>query len=180
MIALFSFVDVGLFERRQTRENKMTTKWHIHFWVNGDETNLTVSPMTSLAQILREHLGLYGTKIGCNQGECGTCTVLMNNKAVDSCLVLAPQVEGAKIWTIEGISNNDKLHPIQEAFLQEGAVQCGYCTPGMIMSAVALLRENPNPTEEEIKQAIAGNLCRCTGYQKIIHAIQRCTEGNGR
>jgi len=156
----------------------MTTKWHVNFRVNGKTIGIDVSPMTSLAQILREHLGLYGTKVGCNKGECGACTVIMNEQAVDSCLVLAPQLEGADVWTVEGIGTDDKLHPVQEALLDEGAVQCGYCTPGIVMSAVALLKYNPKPTEAEIKEAIAGNLCRCTGYQKIVRAIQRCAGGN--
>ena len=157
----------------------MTATWRVKFSVNGKAVDLSVPPMTSLAQILREQLGLLGTKIGCNNGECGACTVLLNDQPVNSCLVLAPQVEGADVWTIEGISTNGELHPVQKAFLEEGAVQCGYCTPGMILSAVALLRENPSPTEDDIKTAIAGNLCRCTGYQKIIHAIQRCANGDG-
>jgi len=155
----------------------MTDKWHVNFKVNGKPVSLDVDPMMRLSEVLREALGLVGTKVGCNEGECGACTVIINRRAVNSCLVLAPQAEGADIWTIEGMAKGDELHPVQTAFLEEGAVQCGYCTPGMIMSAVALLGENPHPTEEEIKDAIAGNLCRCTGYQKIVRAIQRCGEG---
>jgi aerobic carbon-monoxide dehydrogenase small subunit len=152
----------------------MTNLWAVNFQVNGKAVHLQVPPMTSLAQILRDNLGLTGTKIACNKGECGACTVMMNGRAVDSCLVLAPQLEGADVWTIEGFGTEGKLHPVQEAFLDEGAVQCGYCTPGMVISAIALLRHNPHPSEGEIKDAIAGNLCRCTGYQKIVRAIQRC------
>jgi carbon-monoxide dehydrogenase small subunit len=144
----------------------------VDFWVNGDPVTVTVSPFTTLAEILRDHLGLRGTKVSCNAGECGSCTVLMDGQAVSSCLVLAPQVAGREVRTIEGIADEDELHPLQEAFLREGAVQCGFCTPGVIMSALALLRDIPDPTEEEIREAIAGNLCRCTGYQKIVRAIQ--------
>lgn len=154
----------------------MSENWQIHLKVNGQEVELTVSPLTTLAQILRDHLGLRGTKIGCNQGECGSCTVIMDGQAVNSCLVLAPQTEGAEVWTIEGLSRNGKLHPLQEAFLSKGAVQCGYCTPGFVMSGLALLRKNRHPSKEEIERAIAGNLCRCTGYQKIVEAIQSCAE----
>ncbi|NPV56301.1 MAG: (2Fe-2S)-binding protein [Anaerolineae bacterium] len=155
----------------------MTKEWQVRFRVNGNSVMVSVPPMTSLAEILRQQLGLTGTKIGCNNGECGACTVIMNGKAVASCLVLAPQVAGADIRTIEGVGGDKALHPIQQAFLDEGAVQCGYCTPGMVMSAVALLEENPNPGEAEVKDAISGNLCRCTGYQKIIRAIRHYAAG---
>ena len=121
--------------------------------------------------MLREELGLTGTKEGCGQGDCGACTVIMNGKAVQACLVLALQAEGKEIETIEGLGTPEKLHPLQASFLNNGAVQCGFCTPGMLMSAVALLRKNPRPTEEEIKKGISGNLCRCTGYVKIIKSI---------
>jgi aerobic carbon-monoxide dehydrogenase small subunit len=154
----------------------MTDSWHVKFRVNGKAVALDISPMTTLVRILREELGLMGTKIGCGNGECGACTVLMNGRAVESCLVLAPQLEDADIWTVEGLGENGELHPVQQAFLDEGAVQCGFCTPGMVISAVALLEEHANPTETQIKDAIAGNLCRCTGYQKIVKAIQRCVE----
>lgn len=122
--------------------------------------------------MLREDFNLTGTKSGCNVGECGACTVLINNEPANSCLVLAPQVEGASVTTIEGLGNGTQLDPLQAAFMEKGAVQCGFCTPGMIMSAKALLLKNLHPTEEEIRKAISGNLCRCTGYQQIVEAIQ--------
>ncbi len=154
----------------------MTDLWKIQIKVNGHLHRLEVPPLTSLAQILRDHLGLWGTKISCNEGECGSCTVLMNGNPVSSCLVLAPQVDNADIWTIEGFGSSDQLHLLQKAFLAEGAIQCGYCTPGFVISGIALLRKNPNPTVMEIQEAIEGNLCRCTGYQKIVRAIQRCAQ----
>jgi carbon-monoxide dehydrogenase small subunit len=146
--------------------------WNVRFTVNGLKVNLLVNPLTSLAEILRDHLGLRGTKIGCNDGECGACTVILNGLPVNSCLVLAPQLEGVDVVTIEGVEANPKLARIQQNFIKFGAIQCGYCTPGMIMSAVALLSKNDHPSDEEIREAIAGNLCRCTGYQKIVDAIR--------
>lgn len=139
--------------------------------VNGKLAKLRVDCTHSLARVLRDQLGLTGTKISCEQGECGACTVILNGKAVNSCLVLAPEADGCEILTIEGLAGGGELHPIQESFIEEGAVQCGYCTSGMIMSAKALLAENPSPTEEEIREALAGNLCRCTGYQRIVRAV---------
>jgi carbon-monoxide dehydrogenase small subunit len=124
-----------------------------------------------LAKVLREQLGLIGTKISCEQGECGACTVIVDGKAVNSCIVLAPEVDGCEVLTIEGLAQHGELDPIQTAFIEEGAVQCGYCTAGMIMSAKALLMENPDPTDPEIREALAGNLCRCTGYQRIVQAV---------
>jgi carbon-monoxide dehydrogenase small subunit len=154
----------------------MTDHWDLQFHVNGQQYQLSVPPLTSLAQILRDHLGLTGTKISCNEGECGSCTVLMDGEPVNSCLVLAPQADNADIWTIEGLGSSDQLNPLQKAFLTHGAVQCGYCTPGFVISGIALLRKNPNPTVKEIQEAIEGNLCRCTGYQKIVQAIQSCAQ----
>ncbi|MFZ5650887.1 MAG: (2Fe-2S)-binding protein [Bacillota bacterium] len=139
--------------------------------VNGCEVNLPVSPNRRLLDVLREDLGLTGTKEGCGEGECGACTVLLNGTPVNACLVLAPDANGAEITTIEGMTMDDKLHPIQEAFLEAGAVQCGYCTPGMVLTAKALLDRNPEPDVESVKTAISGNLCRCTGYVKIVDAI---------
>lgn len=150
---------------------KMQT-FNLFIKVNGREVGLTVSPNRRLLDILREDLGLTGTKEGCGEGECGACTVLLNGNPVNACLVLAPDANGAEITTIEGMTMDDKLHPIQEAFLEAGAVQCGYCTPGMVLTARALLDSNPEPDEEAVKTAISGNLCRCTGYIKIVDAIR--------
>ena len=133
-----------------------------------------------LVDLLRDNLGLTGTKKGCEIGECGACTVIMDGKAVNSCLVLAIQADGSKIRTIEGISENGELHPLQKAFLEHDAVHCGFCTPGMVLSAISLLEQNPEPTEYEIREAIAGNLCRCTGYQQIVDAIQSVVKNNHR
>jgi len=125
-----------------------------------------------LVDLLRDHIGLTGTKKGCEIGECGACTVIMNGKTVNSCLVLAVQADNSEITTIEGVATNGGLHKIQQAFLEHDAVHCGFCTPGMVLSAINLLNHNPNPSEFEIREAIAGNLCRCTGYQQIVEAIQ--------
>jgi carbon-monoxide dehydrogenase small subunit len=139
--------------------------------VNGINYKVSVEPWRTLVEVLRETLGLTGTKKSCNEGECGACTVIVDGKPVVSCLMLAMDAQGKDILTIEGISEGEKLHPIQEAFLKNGAIQCGFCTPGMVMSAKALLDENPRPTIAEIRRAISGNLCRCTGYQHIIDSI---------
>ncbi len=140
--------------------------------VNGETFDLLIEPRRTLVQVLREDLHLMGTKIGCNVGDCGTCTVLIDGVAVLSCLTLAVEVEDKEITTIEGLAEGEKLDPIQEAFIEHGAIQCGFCTPGMILSAKGFLNENAKPTREEIKEAIGGNLCRCTGYVKIIDAIE--------
>jgi aerobic-type carbon monoxide dehydrogenase small subunit (CoxS/CutS family) len=140
--------------------------------LNNEEITMTVNERATLLDLLRYNLGLTGSKEGCGVGDCGACTVLLDNRAVNSCLVLAVEVEGCHVETVEGLAGEDgSLHPLQEAFRREGAVQCGFCTPGMLLSALALLRENKNPTEMDIRKAIAGNLCRCTGYSKIIRAI---------
>ena len=148
-------------------------KLTVNFTVNGERVRLRVPANRTLLDILREDLGLTGTKRGCDTGECGACTVLMNGRSVNSCLVLAGEVEGAEIITVEGLGGEEALHPLQEAFLEEDAVQCGFCIPGMLMSAKYLLDRNPDPSEEEIREAISGNLCRCTGYIPIIRAIKR-------
>ncbi len=145
----------------------------IHLVVNKEDYHLFVKPNRVLLDVLREDLELTGTKEGCGLGKCGACTVLLNGRPVHACLTLALQVDGCEITTIEGIGG-EKMHPLQEAFVDKGAIQCGFCTPGMINTAKALLDENANPSEEEIKQAIAGNLCRCTGYNKIVDAIHSC------
>ncbi|MGC8817134.1 MAG: (2Fe-2S)-binding protein [Candidatus Hadarchaeum sp.] len=144
--------------------------------VNGKNYKVEVKPHWTLLQVIRDQLGLTGTKYGCGTGECGACTVLIDGKPMTSCLVLAASAEGRKIVTIEGISSEGKLHPLQEAFIEEGAIQCGYCTPGMILAAKAFLERNPNPTEEEVRRAIDGNLCRCTGYVKIVKAILKASK----
>jgi carbon-monoxide dehydrogenase small subunit len=143
----------------------------IELRVNGETHEVSVKPNETLLDVIRYRLELTGTKKGCDTGQCGSCTVLLDGKPVNSCLILAIEAREKEILTIEGLAKNGQLHPLQEAFIQEGAVQCGYCTPGMLLSAKALLDENPTPTEEEVKEAIAGNLCRCTGYVKIVTAI---------
>jgi carbon-monoxide dehydrogenase small subunit len=140
--------------------------------LNGRPVEIKVDPAWTLLRVLREKLGLTGTKKGCEQGDCGACTVLLDGKPVNSCIVLALQAEGKKVETIEGMGTAENLHPLQKSFIQNGAVQCGFCTPGMLLSALALLRKNPNPTVQEVRRAISGNLCRCTGYAKIVKAIQ--------
>ena len=145
---------------------------NLKFYVNGEDVNIEVEESARLLDILRETLGLTGTKEGCSVGECGACTVIMNGDAVHSCLVLAPSLQGAKIETVESLEKDKVLTKLQKCFLENGAVQCGFCTPGMLMSAKALLDKNPNPTEDEIKDALEGNLCRCTGYIPIINSVK--------
>ncbi len=144
----------------------------VEFKLNGANVSVFAEPNRRLIDLLREEFELTGTKEGCGVGECGACTVLMNGRAVNSCLVLAVQAAGNEITTIEGIANGDLINPLQKNFLEFGAVQCGFCTPGMVLSASALLDKNPDPTEDEIKEAVAGNLCRCTGYKQIIEAVK--------
>ncbi len=144
----------------------------IKFTLNGKLVDSEVTPQMRLLDVLRENFNLTGTKEGCGVGECGACTVLLNGRAINSCLVLAAQIGGADILTIEGVADTGEIHPLQKNFLAYGAVQCGFCTPGMVLSAYALLKKNHDPTEEEIQEAIAGNLCRCTGYQQIIDAVK--------
>jgi aerobic-type carbon monoxide dehydrogenase small subunit (CoxS/CutS family) len=144
--------------------------------VNGQKICLEIQEQELLIELIRERLRLTGTKKGCEVGECGACTVLVNGQPVDSCLYLAAWAEGKEIVTIEGLSKAGKLSKLQECFIEEGAIQCGYCTPGVILSAHALLQENPHPTEEEIKSGLAGNLCRCTGYQNIIQAVKKAAQ----
>ena len=143
----------------------------IKFTLNGVERTLDVGPKMTLLRILREVYHLTGTKCGCAMGACGTCTVVMNGEAVRSCLINPKNLDGADVLTIEGLAKDGKLHPIQQAFIDAGAVQCGFCTPGMIMAAKALLDQNPDPSEEEVRKSLDNNLCRCTGYQKIVEAI---------
>jgi carbon-monoxide dehydrogenase small subunit len=143
----------------------------IELHVNQVPCRLTVDPSTTLLEVLRRDLGLKGTKRGCDQGHCGACTVILDGKAVNACTVLAVQADGKRVTTIEGLSSGDRLHPLQEAFVEEGALQCGFCTPGMILSAKAFLETHRSPSREEVKRAMVGNLCRCTGYMKIIDTI---------
>lgn len=147
-------------------------KQEITFTLNGEEQTVEVEPTRTLLDYLRYDLGLTGTKKGCDEGDCGACTVILDGRPMNACLLLMGKVEGARVETIESLGTQEELHPLQEAFLRVGAVQCGYCTPGMLLTAKAILEENPNPTEQEIRTAIAGNLCRCTGYTKIVQAIR--------
>ena len=144
----------------------------LHITVNGDEHHLLVDTSRTLLDVIREDIGLTGTKNGCGAGECGACTVLLDNEPVNSCLVLAHEAGGREVMTIEGLATGGVLHPIQEAFVALGAIQCGFCTPGMVMSTKALLDRNPDPTREEILRGLRGNLCRCTGYVKIVEAVE--------
>jgi carbon-monoxide dehydrogenase small subunit len=148
-------------------------KRKIRLLVNEQEYELLVGPNKTLLDVLRDDLGLTGTKRGCDSGECGACTVLLDGIPVLSCITLACEVEGKRIQTIEGVAKDGELHPVQKAFVEYGAIQCGFCTPGVVLSAVALLKRNKTPNTAEIKKAISGNLCRCTGYIKIIEAIQK-------
>ncbi len=152
---------------------------HISLTVNGKTRKADVEPRLLLVHYLREHLRLTGTHIGCDTSQCGSCTVLVDGRSVKSCTVFAVQADGSAVTTIEGLAANGQLHPLQNAFWEEHGLQCGYCTPGMIMSAVTLLEDNPKPTEQEIRDGISGNFCRCTGYQHIVNAIQRAA-GQGR
>jgi aerobic carbon-monoxide dehydrogenase small subunit len=151
---------------------QLTELRQIRLIVNGDEYKIAIKPWATLLEVLRDELGLTGTKEGCGVGECGACTVLMDGCAVNSCLVLAAETEGRSILTIEGLSRGDTLHPIQQAFIEAGGMQCGFCTPGMILAAKALLDEKEDPDETEIRKALEGNFCRCTGYTKIIESVK--------
>lgn len=153
-------------------------KQNLKLRVNGETYEVAVEPHRTLLEVLREQMNFFGTKRGCDEGTCGSCTVLMDGKPVLSCLTLALDAQGRDLTTIEGVANDGTLHTIQRAFIEKGAIQCGFCTPGMVITAKALLEKNPNPSEREIKQAISGNLCRCTGYVKIIDAIKTVAELN--
>jgi len=148
----------------------------MRFNVNGVIYEEEIDHRRTLLEVLRENFGLLGVHKGCDEGQCGACTVLIDGKAVNSCLILAASAQGKKVTTIEGLAQGEKLHPVQEAFVEAGAIQCGFCTPGMIMITKAFLDKNPNPTEEEAKKAISGNLCRCTGYFQIIDAVMKAAE----
>jgi carbon-monoxide dehydrogenase small subunit len=144
----------------------------IHLKVNGREHHVALPPNTTLLNVLRDHLNYMDVKNGCEKGDCGACTVLFNGKPINSCLMLAWQADGGDILTVAGLGSMENAHPIQKAFADEAAAQCGFCTPGMVLVVKALLDENPNPTEEQIREALSGNLCRCTGYSQIVHAVQ--------
>lgn len=148
----------------------------VRLTVNGEDYELLVAPNRTLLDVLRDDLGLTGSKKGCDSGECGACTVLLDGLPILACITLACEVEAKKIDTIEGLASEGRISPLQKAFIEHGAIQCGFCTPGMVLSASALLRSNPAPTEEEIKKGISGNLCRCTGYLKIVEAIHSAAE----
>ena len=151
----------------------------VSFRVNGVEHHLEVEPRLLLVHALRDHLGLTGTHVGCDTSNCGACTVHLDGRAVKSCTVLAVQADGAEVTTIEGLGSEDQLHPLQEAFWNDHGVQCGYCTPGMIMAAAALLADNPSPSEKEVRHALEGNLCRCTGYHNIVRAVLDAAKTKG-
>ncbi|MDZ7727784.1 MAG: (2Fe-2S)-binding protein [Dehalococcoidia bacterium] len=157
----------------------MANKVPVSISVNGKAQTADVEPRTLLVHYLREQLGLTGTHVGCDTSQCGACTVLVDGVSAKSCTMFAMQAEGSEITTIEGVGNDEQLHPVQEGFWEEHGLQCGYCTPGMIMSAINLLQEHPKPTEAEIREGISGNLCRCTGYQHIVKAVQYAAEKGG-
>lgn len=158
---------------------KVALKTPIKMTINGFLYELEVEPRRTLLEVIREQIGLTGAKKGCDRGDCGSCTVIIDGDPVASCLTLAVEASGKNITTIEGLAKDGQLHPVQKAFIEHGGIQCGFCTPGMIMSATALLGKNPNPTEEEIKEGISGNLCRCGGYGRIMEAIAAVRDGKG-
>src|SRR5438046_636773 len=153
-------------------QNGRKEKAHISFTLNGERAEIAFAPHKTLLEVLREDLGLTGTKHGCELGECGTCTVLVNGEPVLSCLALPADLADAEITTVEGMAEGGRLHPLQQAFAELGAAQCGYCTPGILLTAQALLADRPSPTRQEVREALAGNLCRCTGYTKILDAVE--------
>jgi aerobic-type carbon monoxide dehydrogenase small subunit (CoxS/CutS family) len=153
-------------------------KQQLKLTVNGQEYELYISPKTLLVEVIRDHIGLTGTKRGCETVSCGACTVTIDDMAVKSCSILAVQAEGKRVRTVEGLEADGKLAPIQKSFLDHGAYQCGFCTPGMLMTSEAFLKENPTPTKEEIKESIEGNICRCTGYNSIVRAVEAVVKGN--
>jgi carbon-monoxide dehydrogenase small subunit len=154
----------------------MTTQHTVHVTVNGAPYERTVEARLTLADFLREELNLTGTHLGCEHGVCGACTILFNGEAVRSCLILAVQADGAELATVEGLADGDTLHPLQQAFHEHHALQCGFCTPGFLMTAVAFLRDTPTPTEADVREAISGNICRCTGYMPIVEAVLHASQ----
>lgn len=156
----------------------MTDEVTINFTINGEEKEMEVDPSKKLLDFIREDLGLTGTKYGCGSGDCGNCTILVNGEPKTSCIMITPQIDGKEITTIEGITEKDETHPIQEAFMEAGAIQCGYCTPAMVLTTKWFLEKNPDPTREEAKKALSGVLCRCTGYKKIVDAVILASKKN--
>ena len=154
-------------------------EYKLNFSVNQHPVEIVVGPHLTLLEVLRDHLALIGTKEGCGTGDCGACTVLVNGEPICACLLLAVEAEGQEVTTVEGLATNGELHPVQMAFNAKGGLQCGFCTPGVLMSSVALLARNPQPSEGKIREALAGNLCRCTGYDKIVRAVQAAAEEVG-
>ena len=154
----------------------MSDRIVVNATINGEDMEFLADTRDSLLEVLRDRLGLTGAKEGCNNGNCGACAVIMDGRLVNSCCVMAAEVDGTELVTIEGVAENGQLHPLQQSFLQEAALQCGICTPGFIMSSKALLEQNPNPSEHDIRFWLSGNLCRCTGYDKIVRAVQRASE----
>jgi len=158
------------------RMEHLAMDYKLAFLINDQPVSIHIEPHLTLLDVLRDHLGMIGTKEGCGTGDCGACTVLVDGEPVCSCLTLAVEVEGQNVATIEGLALDGKLHPLQTAFIAYGGLQCGFCTPGVLMAATALLARNPRPTEAEIREALAGNLCRCTGYDKIVKAVLAAAE----
>jgi carbon-monoxide dehydrogenase small subunit len=169
-------VNLGLVRTSRSYIRSYRMKHTIKLAVNGETYEIQVEPYASLLDTLRDNLLLTGTKKGCDEGDCGACTVIMDGKTVTSCLVLAVDANGRDLVTVEGLAQGGRLHPVQRAFVEQGGVQCGFCTPGLIMSLVGLLQEDPNPTEEDVRYAIGGNLCRCTGYSKVVKAALSAAE----
>lgn len=160
----------------QVGTGRLSSRVNISFALNGATVKTEVDAWETALSVIRDQLGLKGTKEGCGIGECGACTILVDGKSVDSCLMFAPQLDGREVQTVEGLGTDETLHPLQETFLSCGSVQCGYCTPGMLMSAKALLEANPGPTRQDIVEALSGNLCRCTGYVQILEAVEAAVE----
>lgn len=158
-------------ETRQPESRHPDGSWRLSFVLNGKPTQVHIDPHATLLEILREDLGLTGTKGACHEGECGSCTVLVDGTPMNACLILGPQMEGRDVITIEGLAKGQALDPVQEAFVEQGAVQCGFCTPGLVISAKAMLEKNPNPTYQEVREGLEGNICRCTGYMKVLGAV---------
>lgn len=158
-------------EKSQPRSRQGDESWHLTFMLNGKRTAIDIDPHSTLLEVLREDLGLTGTKGACHEGECGSCTVLVDGTPMNACLIMAPQIEGREVVTIEGLADGEVLDPVQEAFVEQGAVQCGFCTPGLVISARALLQKNPHPTYQEVREGLEGNICRCTGYMKVLGAV---------